>query len=265
MRAVEFIVENLNPIIDITPNFQSYEKLYAEVVHINPANGTAYLKIVYEKLKPGSKPSEKIEASKKNSNNLLPLKVHYIKNAKVVNNKLAEAKVPSVNDQILADIKKHGGSVDEYFVRYTDMDKLGFSGKQWFGQTPDVDHPKFDIDYIGHGIGRRALWFYPAKFILDPKHTPYASEQPHVWLVKLKPDAWLQTVKTGDNKIENPPQGKERVGILRMSKPPAAIFFKHGYTIISKYYNYADRHKRHGEVKGIPEPTFFQKIRDRVL
>ena len=43
---------------------------------------------------------------------------------------VTEARVPSVRDQIIADVKKHGGSPDEYFVRFTDMDKLGFSGRQ---------------------------------------------------------------------------------------------------------------------------------------
>lgn len=87
MKSKEFIVENSNdnPIIDITPSFHNYIKLYAEVVKINPSNGIAYLKIVDELLKPGHKPSEKIETSKRQSSRLFPLKLHYIKNAKIVN------------------------------------------------------------------------------------------------------------------------------------------------------------------------------------
>ena len=175
---------------------------------------------------------------------------------------IVEARVPSVKDQILADVQKHGPG--EYFVRFTDMDKLGFSGRQWFGQTPDVDHPKFDVDYIGHGVGRRALWFYPLATYLDQNKTVYASEQPYAWLVKLKPDAWLQPVKRGDNKLQQPPAGKERVGIMRYSTPPAAIFFTHGYDVIGRYYNYAQRHRRHGEVKGPSaglKPSFFDRVR----
>lgn len=172
---------------------------------------------------------------------------------------LPEARVPSVRDQILADVKKHGPG--EYFVRFTDSDKLGFSGRQSFGQTPDVNHPKFSVDYIGQGIGRRALWFYPLDYWLKEKHSPYASEQPYVWLVKLKPNAWLQTVKRGDSQIEPAPAGKHRVGILRMSSPPAAIFFGHGYDLIGRYYNYAKQHRSHGQVKGRPEPSFFDKVR----
>lgn len=175
---------------------------------------------------------------------------------------ITEARVPAVRDQILADVRKHGGSADEYFVRFTDQDKLGFSGRQWFGQTPDVDHPRFDVDYIGHGQGRRALWFYPLKTYLDQRKTVYASEQPYVWLVKLKPTAWLQTVTRKDPKQVQPaPPGKQRVGILRQSDPPAAIFFSHGYDIIGRYYDYAQRHKRHGEVKGPPPPSMFDRIR----
>ena len=175
---------------------------------------------------------------------------------------ITEAKVPSVRDQIIADVKKSGPG--DYFVRFTGIDKLGFSGRQWFGKTPDVDDPTFDIDYIGHGKGRRALWFYPLETYLNVERMIYASEQPYVWLVKLKPDAWLQTVRAGDNKIENPPAGKQRVGILRLSKPPAAIFFTHGFDVVGKYYDYAGQHKRHGQVKGPsarPKPSFFDRVR----
>lgn len=167
----------------------------------------------------------------------------------------------SVRDQILADVKKHGGDTDDYFVRYTSVDKLGFSARQWFSRTPDVDHPKFHVDFIGHDVGRLALWFYPLKTAMDRSRTLYGSEQPYVWLVKLRPDAWLQTVKRGDNTVEPPPPGKQRVGILRMSQPPAAIFFRPAFDVIGRYYDYASRHKRHGEVKGPPPPTLFQRIR----
>ena len=172
-----------------------------------------------------------------------------------------EAKVPSVRDQIIADVKKHGGSTNDYFVRFTDLNKLGFSGRQWFGQTPDVDHPKFDVDYIGHNVGRRALWFYPLETYLDQSRHVYASEQPHVWLVKLKPNAWIQRVRRGDNQVEQAPEGKRRVGIWRQSRPPAVIFFEPGYELIGRYYDYAQSHRRHGEVKGPPPPSFFDRIR----
>jgi hypothetical protein len=172
---------------------------------------------------------------------------------------IAEGK--SVTDQIVADVKRHGGNTDDYFVRYTSIDKLGYSAKQWFNRTLDVDDPEFSVDYIGHKKGKLALWFYPLKVALDTKRMLYASEQPYAWLVRLKPNSWLQTVARGDNKIQQPPEGKERVGIIRMSSPPAAIFFKPAFDVIGRYYNYADRHQRHGEVKGAPPPTLFQRIR----
>lgn len=178
-----------------------------------------------------------------------------------VNEILTEARVPGVRDQIIADVRKHGGDPNDYFVRFTDADKLGFSARQGFGRTPDVDHPQFDIDYIGQGTGRRALWFYPLKTYLKSQDV-YASKQPYAWLVRLKPTAWLQTVtRKSLPQVETPPPGKQRVGILRMSSPPAAIFFTHGFDVIGRYYDYAGRHQRHGEVKGPPPPSVFDRIR----
>jgi hypothetical protein len=165
----------------------------------------------------------------------------------------------SIRDQILADVKKHGPG--EYFVRFTNADKLGFSGKQTFGQSPDVDDPKFDVDRIGTNLGRRVLWFYPLQeYLKSNKHT-YAANSPYVWLVKLKPTAWLQTVQRGDTKKQPAPQGRQRVGMLRMSTPPAALFFSPGFDVVGKYYDYSGQNKRHGEVKGAPAPTFFDRVR----
>ena len=55
---------------------------------------------------------------------------------------IAEARVPRVRDQIIADVQKHGGSPDQYFVRFTDVDRLGFSDRQKFKRHYDVDNPK---------------------------------------------------------------------------------------------------------------------------
>lgn len=173
---------------------------------------------------------------------------------------LQEAKVPSVRDQIIADVKRNGGSIDDYFVRFTDIDRLGYSAKQWFRRTPDVDDPGYDVDELVNKGKRLALWFYPLSYYLKDAN-PYASEQPYVWLVKLKPDAWLQTVNKGDRKILAAPEGKQRVGIIRMSRPPAAIFFQPAFDMVGRYYNYPGQHKRHGEVKGPPKPSFFDRVR----
>lgn len=174
---------------------------------------------------------------------------------------IVEARVPAVRNQIIADIKRHGGSLDEYFVRFTDQDKLGFSDRQMFKKTPDVGDPDFDFDALGQNTGRRSLWFYPAAYYLNEKYGTYATDKPYVWLVRLKPNTWLQTVKSGDQQRLPAPVGKERVGILRMSKPPAAIFFTYGFDVIARYYNYAEQHQRHGDVKGRPAPSWFDKIR----
>ena len=176
-----------------------------------------------------------------------------------INEVILEAKI-SVRDQIIADVRKNGPG--EYFVRFTGIDKLGYSSRQWFGKTPDVDDPNFDVNYIGHGKGRPVLWFYPLSLYLDQKRTVYASEEPYVWLVKLKPKAWLQTVNPEDKGVQPAPPGKERVGILRMSRPPAALFFKPGFDVVGKYYDYGGQHKRHGQVKG-PEArprSWFDRI-----
>lgn len=173
---------------------------------------------------------------------------------------IVEQRRPSIREQIIAAVKKDGGNLDEYFVRFTDVDRLGYSDRQVFGRSPDIDDPKFDVDYIGAGQGRRALWFYPLKFYLKNREA-YASEQPYVWLVRLKPDAWLQTVTGKTQQVEPAPEGQQRVGILRLSNTPAAIFFRPGWELVSKFYNYAGQHQRHGEIKGPPGPSFFDRVR----
>jgi len=172
---------------------------------------------------------------------------------------LSEAKT-SIRDQIIADVKRSGPG--EYFVRTTAVDRLGFSAKQLFGRSPDMDDPNFDVDYIGAGRGRPALWFYPLKDYLKTQDL-YATESPYVWLVKLKPDAWLQPARRGASGVQPAPAGKQRVGIMRMSSPPAAIFFAPAFDVVGKYYDYGGQHQRHGEVKGpgVNKPSFFDKVR----
>lgn len=171
---------------------------------------------------------------------------------------ITESKLPPIRDQIIADVKKNGPG--EYFVRVTAVDKLGFSGRQLFGRTPDMDDATFDVDYIGAGQGRPALWFYPLKEYLKHKDL-YAVDSPYVWLVKLKDTSWLQPARRGATGVSAPPAGKERVGIMRYSNPPAAIFFKPGFDVIGRYYDYAGQHQRHGLVKGAPAPSFFDRVR----
>ena len=170
---------------------------------------------------------------------------------------LFEAKI-SIKDQILADVRKHGPG--EYFVRTTAADKLGFSARQVFGRSPDMDDPEFDVDYIGAGRGRPALWFYPLREYIKSNDL-YATESPYTWLVKLRDNAWLQPARRSATGVAPAPQGKQRVGIMRMSDPPAAIFFKPAFDVVGRYYDYGSQHQRHGEVKGAPPPSFFDRVR----
>ncbi|NBO50665.1 MAG: hypothetical protein EBU80_13315 [Chitinophagia bacterium] len=102
----------------------------------------------------------------------------------------------SIRDQIIHAVDINGGSLDDYFVRFTKRDHLGFSDQQTFGRFPDVDDPDFDIDRItAQARGRRVLWFYPLKTYLSAREGTYAMDFPYVWLVKLKPNAWLADIR----------------------------------------------------------------------
>jgi len=172
---------------------------------------------------------------------------------------VSEAK-ESIRSQILTAVRKDGGALNDYFVRFTDVDRLGYSAKQTFARSPDLGDPKFDLDYIGSGVGRPALWFYPLKYYLNSKEA-YATEKPYIWLIKIRPNAWLQPVKSNQDKIKNQ-AGKERVGIIKTSGGvPAAIFFKPAFDLIDKFYDYKGQHIRHGEVKGPNKSTWFDRVR----
>ena len=172
---------------------------------------------------------------------------------------ITESKL-SIKDQIINDVRKHGPG--EYFVRFSSVDKLGFSAKQIFAKSPDIDDPDYDPNYIGRGKGRPALWFYPLKTFLNDKEL-YAADKPYVWLVRIKPDAWLQPVTNDTREVKPAPQGKQRVGLMKLVKPEAAIFFKPAFDVVGKYYDYGSQHQSHGEVKGksVNKPSFFDRVR----
>jgi len=160
----------------------------------------------------------------------------------------------SVRDQIEKAWIVDGGPIEQYFVRHSAVDKLGYSANQIFKRSPDVDHPNFDIDYIGTDKGSPALWFYPLRYYLNMKDV-FAEKNPYVWLVKLKPNAWLQPINKFTKEKQDAPKGKERVGLLRNSLIKTAIFFKPGFDVVDKFYDYGSQHKRHGEVKGAAVET----------
>ena len=163
---------------------------------------------------------------------------------------IVEAK-ESIKDQLEKAYLQDGGDISQYFVRSSKVDKLGFSPKQIFARSPDLDHPKYDIDYIGNSVGNPALWFYPLTYYLKSPEV-FTKGYPYIWLVKLKPDAWLQPVDKFTKTKQDAPQGKERVGIIRKALTPSAIFFKPAFDVVDKFYDYGGQHKRHGEVKGAP-------------
>ena len=179
---------------------------------------------------------------------------------------LIERRVPSIRGQILNDVRKHGGRPSDYFVRFTEVDKIGFSDQQRFKRHPDVDDPDFTITGLGNitrQAGRRALWFYPLReYLKRSAQDQYAMDFPYVWLVRIRPDAWLQPISPRDpRQVRAAPEGKRRVGILKGGLTPQAVFFEPAFDVVGKYYDYAGQHQRHGQVKGPPEPTFFDRVR----
>lgn len=124
------------------------------------------------------------------------------------------------------------GRQDEYFVRFTDQDKIGFSAQQHFGRTPDVGDPGFGSDSLPQKKGRPALWFYPLKTYLENPDL-YASGHPYTWLVRLHPDAWLEKLGHGDQV----PSGHRRVGyISRDQGVPMAVFFQPAFDVVDRWH-----------------------------
>ena len=179
---------------------------------------------------------------------------------------MTERKVASIRGQIQDAVRQHGGDPADYFVRFTEVDKIGFSDRQNFKRHVDVDDPEFTVSGLGtasRGGGRRALWFYPLReYLRQSSQDQYAMNFPYVWLVKIRPDAWLQPIGHRDPREVNPaPAGRRRVGILKGGLNPQAVFFEPAFDVVDRYYDYAGQHQRHGRVQGRPEPTFFDRVR----
>lgn len=179
---------------------------------------------------------------------------------------LIERQTTSIRGQIQNAVRQDGGDPNDYFVRFTEIDKIGFSDRQNFKRHLDVDDPDFTVSGLGtasRGGGRRALWFYPLReYLRQSGKDQYATNFPYVWLVKKKSDAWLQPIGHRDKReVKTAPEGKRRVGILKGGLDPQAVFFEPAFDVIDKYYDYAGQHQRHGEVKGRPEPSFFDRVR----
>lgn len=73
--------EEQNPRIDLTPNFPNYNKLVGEFIGVQ--NNKLLFNIVSSELKPGVKPTEKIDKAIA-ANRPIALPLHYVKNRKVM-------------------------------------------------------------------------------------------------------------------------------------------------------------------------------------
>jgi len=135
------------------------------------------------------------------------------------------------------------GDLNEYFVRFTDQDKIGFSAHQHFGRTPDVDDPRFDPLALPRPQGRPALWFYPLQTYLRHQDL-YAGNMPYTWLVRIKPGAWLQPVDGKTSKQDAPP-GKKRVGMLRREQViDMAVFFQPAFSVVDRWHTPSTKQKQ---------------------
>lgn len=77
-------------ILDLTPNFQNYEKLYAIVLGHNIKKKLTYVRPIIADLIPGKKPSDAVQSSIDNVNGFFPLKTQFIKKVKVVPREMNE-------------------------------------------------------------------------------------------------------------------------------------------------------------------------------
>jgi len=81
MRATEFIIEQANPKIDLTPNYPNYKVLVGEFVGIRK-NRARFL-IVASELKPGVRETDKIFRAKI-TNTPISVEISKVKNRTVV-------------------------------------------------------------------------------------------------------------------------------------------------------------------------------------
>lgn len=74
---------DIGKVLDLTPNFQNYEKLHAKVIAINPKKKLTKLQVIADELKPGMRESDMIKNGK--TNGFFVLKTHFIRNVKTLN------------------------------------------------------------------------------------------------------------------------------------------------------------------------------------
>lgn len=170
----------------------------------------------------------------------------------------------TIFQQIESIIKKHGGTIDDYYIHNSAVDHLGFYGgkerndDQWWKSTkpmsaPVVSNKPFQNQLLGFstpergGLGpqgserKYGLWFTPLKYciklIQQGYPLPFANN--FTFLVKKKSNAWLQPVNTLNriraNLVGIPiPSGMEHVGQFSPSSK-IAVFFKPAFDIVGKW------------------------------
>ena len=174
-------------------------------------------------------------------------------------------KIP-LDQQIQQIIQQNGGTIDDYWVSSTPVDKLGFHGGDNTSVRPEATRPgRAPVVPTGALQGQRGfrsaeyatyavpldqqpkntqtkygIWFMPLKGVQREIVTgmyPYLRN--FLFLVKLNNDAWLQPVNTLQNIRANlvginPPQGKHKVGQYNSSSN-IAVFFEPAYKVVGKW------------------------------
>lgn len=172
----------------------------------------------------------------------------------------------SINQQIQEIIKKHGGTIDNYWVSSTGANRLGFYGGDSTFSKPELTRPGKALvvptepfksqmkyhssefatyggaEYSGSGTAQEkyGLWFMPLKYALPQiNKNAYEYQRKYLWLVKLNDDAWLQPVNTLQRIRANiigikPPAGKRKVGQYNPDSK-IAVLFEPAYKIVGKW------------------------------
>lgn len=202
-------------------------------------------------------------------------------------NPALNAKVP-LSQQINAIVKKNGGTINDYWVSSTTVDRLGFYGGDSSHPKPEVTRPgkamvvptqpfkgqtKYHspefatyggAEYSGNDNVQQkyGLWFMPLKdSFMSLNNGSYPYLRNFVFLVKLNDDAWLQPVnqlqKTRANLIGiRPPAGKHKVGQYNPDSE-IAVLFEPAYKIVGKWTKDEIMNNARRERIGSPE---MQKI-----
>lgn len=173
-------------------------------------------------------------------------------------------KIP-VSQQIKQIMAKHGGTADDYFISFSDIDHLGFyrgtDKVRVMPSEPLQGQLKYNRWYRGTGKfagaydtarekqklknveQKYAIWFTPLKYVMNklinnssPSQLPYGRE--YLFLVKLNSDAWLQPVELIGRLKANlvgikPPQGKRLVG--QISDTQAMMWDPTAYKVVGKW------------------------------